>query len=399
MLTFSTPSEFNSLFALASGVSAKEQGDRAIGQFGTGLKYAIAITLRLGGSIRIQSSSENLSFFTKSDSFRGKDFDFIWVKDEATGETRPLNFTTDYGKHWEPWMAYRELASNTLDEGGKVYIGPAPEASTTFILVDCPEIELAAKEHNEIFCQGQPIFTTDHLSILPWNNIPALYLKGVAVYKNRGKIFPFTYNFSSLPLTEDRTLDYNGASTAQMYLTQAIAELAKLAEKGGGEEESLALKLLTLPNGFWGTSFEWWHMTGSQKEALGWLLSKHSTNPKLPQPFFEQGKTNGYVKLESWEPSAHQKKLLKEALAFFSTSPFPITFPIEFMKLSNSTYGQAKDGKIILSPKAFDQGLRMLQKTLLEEQTHLEKDVSDGYAIQHEYLDIIINLLEEKSSG
>lgn len=51
-LYFLNNGEFDVSAMLTFGVSAKES-DNPIGQFGTGFKYAIAIILRLGGSISV----------------------------------------------------------------------------------------------------------------------------------------------------------------------------------------------------------------------------------------------------------------------------------------------------------------------------------------------------------
>jgi len=97
------------------GVNAKI-GDNPIGQFGTGLKYAIAIVLRLGGMITIYRGQKKLEFSLKTEIIRDKKFQIVCMNG------RKLGFTDQLGLHWEAWMAYRELASNVKDEGGTVRI-------------------------------------------------------------------------------------------------------------------------------------------------------------------------------------------------------------------------------------------------------------------------------------
>lgn len=91
------------------GVSVKK--DNAIGFFGTGLKYAIAICLREGCPLSIWSGGEEYSFTTKKVAITGQDFDVVCMNGEELG------FTTELGKTWKLWQAFRELYCNCTDEG------------------------------------------------------------------------------------------------------------------------------------------------------------------------------------------------------------------------------------------------------------------------------------------
>lgn len=409
-LIFSTPSPFNPNFALSFGVSAKESSS-AIGQFGTGLKYAIAVTLRLGGTISIQQGREKWSFLTKEESFRGKKFHFIHqvhstnspdFSTPLSSAPQNLSFTTEYGKHWEPWMAYRELMSNTLDEGGVLlHAGSCPNPDWCNITVECEEIYQASTKHNSIFCSGELLFSTSKLSILPYNGTPALYLKGVQVAQLRHQP-PFTFNFSALPLTEDRTLSSLGLYLGQGQLTEAIGELCQswvLEEREEKKQrlEELLLALLTLPETEFGGLPDLSDISTSHRGALKVFLLSHTNQPKLSQKLFNACLSSGLLDYSSWQPTPADHQRLRTVLAFFASSSFPITPPIQFKQLPSNILGMAKGNVILLSPLAFKGGTRTLAKTLFEEFIHITKQVDDGYPIQHEYLDTIINLLEEKT--
>jgi hypothetical protein len=71
-ISFSNPGEIDMTAISVMGLSAKES-DSAIGRFGTGLKYAVAITLRLGGQITIWSGLNHYTFEAKHIKFRGTD--------------------------------------------------------------------------------------------------------------------------------------------------------------------------------------------------------------------------------------------------------------------------------------------------------------------------------------
>lgn len=83
------------------GVSVKEK-ESAIGFFGTGLKYAIAVLLRNGCEVAIKSGLDVYYFGTESLIVRGKSFPIV------TMNGKQLSFTTEYGKTWELWKAARE---------------------------------------------------------------------------------------------------------------------------------------------------------------------------------------------------------------------------------------------------------------------------------------------------
>tara|TARA_R110000787_G_scaffold631_4_gene2336 strand:- start:164 stop:427 length:264 start_codon:yes stop_codon:yes gene_type:complete len=62
------------------GMSAKPGSTNPIGKFGTGLKNAVAIILRLGGSITVWRGDLEYVFYTRSEDFRGKSFDKVRMK-------------------------------------------------------------------------------------------------------------------------------------------------------------------------------------------------------------------------------------------------------------------------------------------------------------------------------
>lgn len=112
-----------------TGLSVKPEGDKrpAIGKFGTGLKYAIAVLIRNGCSVTIMTPGERHKIVPEAGEFRGQAYEGLlmrsWPTNADAGKSRrpkrtQLPFTTHYGSNWEMWMAFRELHSNTLDEGG-----------------------------------------------------------------------------------------------------------------------------------------------------------------------------------------------------------------------------------------------------------------------------------------
>jgi len=98
---------------MTMGVSAK-LSDSAIGFFGTGFKYAVAVILRGGGSVKVSTIDGVYEFTKKEEIIRDQKFDLVMINGSSAG------FTTHMGINWEPWMAFRELFCNAKDEGGVI---------------------------------------------------------------------------------------------------------------------------------------------------------------------------------------------------------------------------------------------------------------------------------------
>jgi len=144
------------------GVSSKE-GKNPIGFFGTGLKYAIAVILRLGGTIDIYRETKRYSFTVKTKKIRVNEFNIVHMNG------KPIGFTTELGKTWEPWKAYRELACNVYDEGGTVDsteddYPPHFCDNTTTIVVKCKELEEVHAD-NDIFITSKPLEESSKIEI------------------------------------------------------------------------------------------------------------------------------------------------------------------------------------------------------------------------------------------
>ena len=212
-LCFTNPGELDPRLITTMGLNVKETPS-PIGYFGTGLKYAIAITLRLGGAIAIQSGVARYTFKLRPDYVRAKRFDFIEMQGalRATEGPQTLGFTTDLGKHWQAWQAYRELWSNMKDEGGLEAVvcdtPPDLEAGQTTVIVECSELMLAHKEQAKYILKPAqaPLWSTPSLEVYSGQSHVGFYKNLRVTEWNRPTAF--TYNIlSDQTLTEDRTLD------------------------------------------------------------------------------------------------------------------------------------------------------------------------------------------------
>lgn len=233
VVQFKTPTSIPLEAFSLLGVNVKTS-QHAIGRFGTGLKYAVAVILRHGGILRLFIDKVEYEFYLSKKDFRGKTFQQVRMRkrDGLVGKwlsSKALPFTTEFGKDWELWQAYRELESNTRDEGGE---------TASFEMDDCPPDYLLPPEKGTMIQVELDAFfdsIVDGEVFLPLKSMgfekklvysdpmvsiydrPSVYLhyQGIRVFNLR---YParFTYDFKSphVNLTEDRTA---GNSWILMY--------------------------------------------------------------------------------------------------------------------------------------------------------------------------------------
>jgi len=188
------------------GLTSKE-GQSKIGRFGTGLKYGVATILRNGGSLQILSGEDEFVISTLETDFRGQDHHQVTIN----GQNAP--FTTSLGRDWEPWMAFRELYSNALDEGGKMFrledgSAVSCEENETIIAVQMPAFEsiyFSIEEH--FIVDEEPLWVGGDIEIYPGRSGFVFY-NGIAIMKLEEPSH-YRYNLKGhISLTEDRTAQY-----------------------------------------------------------------------------------------------------------------------------------------------------------------------------------------------
>jgi hypothetical protein len=178
-LVFSNPGTLELDLVKLMGVSVKDTAD-PIGFFGTGLKYAMATALRLGGEMTIITNGQEYEVSGRLMKLRDKEFTQIMLNDE------PLGFTTELGKQWEAWMVVRELYSNALDEQGETQIQngmPSPDS-------------LAGK--TAIILRGECFLTV-------WNERQKYFLS-----QAEARVHPSPYADAFDALGENRAIFYRG---------------------------------------------------------------------------------------------------------------------------------------------------------------------------------------------
>jgi hypothetical protein len=210
--TFWTPTNIPIDAFTTFGLNAKPNSDNPIGHFGTGLKYAVAIILRFGGHLQLVVNGVEYEFYTTDKDFRGKQFQQIRMRKRrrgilSWGRSEALAFTTELGKNWGLWQAFRELESNTRDENGTSMANQAIDTHGSYITVTCPGFYEVTQETNQVFLdkKGPKVFENRHMTIYEGES-NFLYYRGVRVHDMH---YParYTYDFKKghVKLSEDRS--------------------------------------------------------------------------------------------------------------------------------------------------------------------------------------------------
>lgn len=214
---FKNPGELDVPGGMTFGINVKE-GSSAIGVFGTGLKYAIAILLREGQRVVIWSGKTRYDFSIEQRSFRGKEFGFIAMRENG-GDPVRLGFTTELGKFWELWMAYRELYCNAKDEQGDARGAHAECAETfdgrdgeTWVIVIGEKFYDVHESRGGFLLEGRtPKFVVPNVIEVYDGTSDFVFYRGIRAGKvPLGDRSMFTYNIlEQTGLSEDRQLSYS----------------------------------------------------------------------------------------------------------------------------------------------------------------------------------------------
>lgn len=374
------------------GVSSKETKN-PIGYFGTGLKYAIAVILRLKGEISIRSGSYFYEFKVERTRIRVNDFDMV------TMNGSPAGFTTELGKTWEPWQALRELICNTMDESGEWFSTEHQDLvsfseNETSVIVQCPALAEAWSSREEIFLSshiGQPVI--DHSGVEVYRTSSNwLYYRGVRVHKLERRSL-LTYNLTAaVDLTEDRTLKYSflGDSRAAAALKHLDDENL-IAEVLMADSQTTYEGALSFSGPFHG-AFEKVAMQLAQTRTTG---LNSSIEGALRSYAMNKLVTAEQVVLDNIDG-----KRLHRAVQFLKKLGHAVDrYPIivtEF--LGEGVLGQAHEDKIFLSKRVFLMGTKMLAGTILEEYLHLRHGVKDcERSMQNMLIDMIISMGERQT--
>jgi hypothetical protein len=363
------------------GVSVKEN-ENPIGYFGTGLKYAIATLLRTGHTVSLRTNDETFQFRARPKEIRGREFQVVFMDDEQLG------FTTDLGKNWEVWQAYRELYSNCMDEGGNVG-GVLKEADTIFT-VEGPEIAEVHAERGKIFLHSEPWLILDGVEVHRGRS-DFIYYRGIRVHKLPKKSL-FTYNITTnMRLTEDRTLA--SIFDANYKLSTRIPTAT--------EPEYLE-KVLNPEKDVYEDQFDFSEAFEPSDEFLD-ALEKFSHNARLSENRLKilHQRRRTTPKDETFTPTEEEMAMVKEACEMLH----PLKCYVEpselvFMEhLGQGVYACVRGGHMLFSRQCLAQGRDFMAITIYEEWIHKKFGYTDeSRGLQQFLFDKILELLKQKET-
>ena len=373
------------------GVNVKEDSS-AIGHFGTGFKFGTGIVMRLGGSLTVYLGLDKYEFFTKTREIRGKEFQLVHVR-HPDGHEQSIGITSEVGKNWQPWMAYREFRCNAQDESGFTSDKEQePEEGYTLIVVDSRDIELVHAKADDYFITTEPVHELEELDLhYSHKQTNKIFYKGVRVGQWELPSM-FRYNFKSgLMLTEDRTI------TSEYYTSSSLRRsLAACTNK------QLLYKIFTADHELMEHHIKFDSLTSASEQFLDTaeLVLKQKPLHYNVTLRATLSKLRNHDPFEWIKPSLLQSKMLVKAekvcLDFgFDTSTRDIRI---VDNLGVDVLGCVDNGNIYLSVKAFDMGTKVVAGTLLEEMIHAQRGLRDcTRELQNFLLDRLMTTYEEKT--
>ena len=395
------------------GASVKDEG--AIGEFGSGWKYALACFMRNSITIRVFSGLNEIKITAQPSTFRDQQFDVIHINGE------PTSITTRTGPKWTPKMAIREIWSNALDEGeAKKGYGLSPMPGITTVMLEITsDVQDVLDNWDALFIaqEEKPLFADDRYAIYPRHGYQ-FYRKGVWICEEQDKETIFSYDFGdAVKLPESRLVSSYHCRSLIGYILTNCNEFSvwRTIFAAGGirnvELESIYdTFLFSAPNAMRTAFLENYTHIGKNERKdtynelitgqykVFWCDSKsYSALKNIFPNIEEQFDLNDVYKIVPWMPE--NKKTLNEALSLLSRNliifPDDVTFH----------YVVGVDGKDIIALADINKkrcclgvtafrNKNMLLKALVEEWTHLRHKVHDGTREQqHVYLDTIVSLL------
>ena len=198
------------LFSLMGGTT-KDNDSAKIGQWGSGLKYAITFLLRNNIEFKIFIGDKEVKIQTALEVIRGEDFNIVYVDGEKTSLTTKMG-----GQAWTEWTCIREIYSNALDEGDakiEIHERDNPE----FIKLDCTYFYIEAtpkfleiyNNWSNYFLENKvPMYENKKFKLYPNGKNLKLYKQGVLIGERETPSL-FLYDFKDAFINELR--EYKGS--------------------------------------------------------------------------------------------------------------------------------------------------------------------------------------------
>lgn len=346
------------------GVSVKET-DSPIGFFGTGLKFAVATLLRTGHRVSIWVGGEERVLSARPQEIRGQTFQMVCLGDEV------LAYTTDLGKNWEVWQAYRELASNARDEPDCLITDAPvdPRSHDTCISVEGEAIAAAHRDRATIFCEGRVVCAVPGLAEVREGRSRHVYYRGVRVHTLQQPA-QYTYNLlRAVDLTEDRTMKYP---------FQSNTILGELVARHVEDREVLDAVIMSQSEDFERTfAFEYVH-EGSpafmeRVAALAHNAGIHSGAHRL----WVKSAPSTDVYEDAILDDEDERMIAEAEELCLVIDPDYLLEARYVVGLGSGVYGMVRGSDVLISHSAVTMGVDFLAATLMEEYLHHQHKFAD----------------------
>lgn len=382
MICFCNKTELDLSAITLMGASVKTT-DSPIGFFGTGLKFAIATLLRTGHKVEVLTKGKWNSITTKAVDLRGKSFPVVCLNG------RKLGYTTELGKNWELWQAYRELASNARDEGDHLISDKKVDFESwgTVIRVEGAGIDEAHANRRMIFCEGEVLFRLEGVAEILRGASNCIFYRGVRVH-NLDVESRFTWNILEYqPLTEDRTLRYTWTISELMGRVLAACDKEEIVQSVLCSDETTKETKAD-------------YSASSPSQQFMNVAARVSTNPSANQSainLWRAKSSNSSLYADSVLDDedldcieiAHG--ICKKINSHYSHDN-PVPRIVEGMP--EGVLGMARDGEILISREALFLGVGALAGTLYEEWAHTHLGFSD---CSRDFQNHLLNRLVEQA--
>jgi hypothetical protein len=267
------------------GVNAKPNAATPFGFFGTGLKYAIAVCLRMGQEVVIWRGRDKYTFYVKQMDFRDREFGFVRMKRETwhfldivQKSYHKLPFTTELGKTWELWQAFREFETNTRDEDGTTQLEYWEDTSqnahpdrTVILVYGHKFMDEYYDRHRNFLEEGKTVREDDAVQVLARKS-KHIYYRGVRIMDLKRES-QYTYNIlRHVDLTEDRTAKY--PVVVEMWLAEYIAE---------HKDEQFVRSVAYAPEGSYERHIDYSYVTPSRVGRPFARVARNTPNPTMKE--------------------------------------------------------------------------------------------------------------------
>lgn len=191
------------------GISTKRDNKNLIGEYGTGVKYALAWMHRNKVDVQLWVDGNPVNMTWEPTEAGGMKFNTLVVEGKTT------SITDKMGEKWDGWMALRELYANAVDEGGEMavtddyneFIG---EGRTTWIIDDNVKgLADVMKQQDYYMTRGRELFYEDERIKIyhpDSRGRGGFYVKGILVSTDEDNHPGYGYELKKLPylISEER---------------------------------------------------------------------------------------------------------------------------------------------------------------------------------------------------